>query len=161
MEIVEEKRSVFSGIALIFSVVFAFISIMEFIHIGLSEPIIFFFSSPGDAIFETTGLDHLMKGFISFVIFTLFLSAVIKLQKGTIDGFAFLLGAAILSFGVGILFTMEWIANIFNTLIIGISDPEVWEEFTLTDGIRLEEFLGIASIYILMLWKNKEKYIIY
>ncbi|MGQ4875153.1 MAG: hypothetical protein ACTSVV_17170 [Promethearchaeota archaeon] len=159
MKIVEQKRSTFSAIALIFGILYLFISVMEFIHISLNEPLIFFFSSPGDTLFETSYLDHLMKGFINLVISSMFLYTFFKLKEGTLEGFGFLIGAGFLSFGIGLLFIAEWIANLIDFLLIGIMEPEIWEGFTITDGIRLECFLGIASIYILWIWKNKERYL--
>ncbi len=160
MEIIQEKRSFLSILSLIFGVVFVFISVMEFIHIGLEEPLMFFFSSPGDAIFEASILDHMAKGLINLLLAALFLYSYPHLKQGTLSGFGFFVGAGIIALGIGALFITEWVANLIDVALQSISDPGVWEEFVFTDGIRLEWFLGIASLYILLIWKNKENYLV-
>ncbi|MHA1489467.1 MAG: hypothetical protein ACTSRI_07410 [Promethearchaeota archaeon] len=160
MEIIQEKRSFLSILSLIFGVVFIFISVMEFIHVGLEEPLIFFFSSPGDAVFETSILDHMAKGLINLLLAALFLYSYFPLKQGTLSGFGFLVGAGIMALAMGGLFIIEWLANVIDIALQSISDPGVWEEFVFTDGIRLEWFLGIASLYILLIWKNKENYLV-
>lgn len=160
MEIIQSKRSTLSLVALTFGIVSIFVSIMEFIHVGLEEPMIFFFSTPGDAVFETSWLDHLMKGFVNLLIGAMFIYGYPKIREGTLEGFGFLIGAGILSLGIGMLFFTVWVANLIDVSLIGIAEPEIWEEFMFTEGIRLEWFMGIASIYILLVWKNRERYLI-
>jgi len=160
MEIVKQKRSRLIIIALIFGIVYLFNTIMEFIHIGLEEPLFFLFSSPGDAVFETAYLDHFAKALVSLLITAVFLYSIPQLKKGTLEGFGFIIGAGILAIGIGFLFIAEWIANVIDFAIQGLSDLAVWEDFVFTDGIRIEWFIGIGSISILLIWKNRENYLI-
>ncbi|MGV9142242.1 MAG: hypothetical protein ACOC1X_04825, partial [Promethearchaeota archaeon] len=68
MEIITEKRSLLSYLALFFGIAMIFIAIMELTLMGLELAIedisILFFTSPGDAVFETSFLDHLMKALV-------------------------------------------------------------------------------------------------
>ena len=159
MEIIELKRSSFSIIALLFGVAFLIVSIVEFIHIPLEEPLIFLFSSPGDAIWESSFLDHLAKALINLLIAMIFLYGVPQIKQGTLSGFGFLIGAGILALGIGTLFAIEWIANLIDFALQGLVDITVWEDFIFTEGIRTEIFLGIGSIYIMLLWKNRDNYL--
>lgn len=160
MQIIESKRNSLSIIALILGMVLLFVAAMEVIHMFFEEPIMFFFASAGDSVFETGLLDHLMKGFVALVIGGLFLNAYPKLKQGTLEGFAFLIGAGILALAIAFLYITVWIANLIDTALISIIEPEIWKEFIITDGIRIEWFIGIASIYILFVWKNRESYLI-
>lgn len=160
MQIIKSKRNSLSIIALILGMVLLFVAAMEVIHMFLEEPIMFFFASAGDSVFETGVLDHLMKGFVALVIGGLFLNAYPKLKQGTLEGFAFLIGAGILALAIAFLYITVWIANLIDTALISITEPGIWEEFVITDGIRIEWFIGIASIYILFVWKNRESYLI-
>ena len=167
MKIIEEKRSSLSLLALLFGIIFAFIAFIEFLLIGLEavtaangeEISILFFTSPGDAVFESSFLDHIMKGFVNLLIGALFLYGYPKIKGGTLEGFSFLIGGALLALGLAFLFISIWVANLIDTALIGISEPEIWDEFIFTDGIRFEWFLGVASIYILLIWKKRENYL--
>ncbi len=159
MEIIELKRSSLSIVALLFGVAFLIVSIIEFIHIPLEEPLFFLFSSPGDAIWESSFLDHLAKALINLLIAAVFLYSVPQIKQGTLSGFGFLIGAGILALGIGTLFAIEWIANLIDFALQGLVDITVWEDFIFTEGIRTEIFLGIGSIYIMLLWKNRDNYL--
>ena len=159
MEIIELKRSSFSITALLFGVAFLIVSIIEFIHIPLEEPLFFLFSSPGDAIWESSFLDHLAKALINLLVAVIFLYSVPQLKQGTLSGFGFLIGAGMLALGIGALFAIEWIANLVDFALQGLIDITIWEYFIFTEGIRTEIFLGIGSIYIMLLWKNRDNYL--
>jgi hypothetical protein len=163
MEIRDEKRNSLSLLALLFGIVILFIGIMELVLIGLesvSEDVsILFFTSPGDAVFETSALDHVMKAFVSFVIAGVFLYGYPKIRDGSLEGFSFLIGGGLLIAGIGALFIAVWVANLIDTAIIGIIEPEVWGDYVITDGIRIEWFLAVGSLSILSIWKNRERYL--
>ncbi|MHA1670415.1 MAG: hypothetical protein ACTSV5_07525 [Promethearchaeota archaeon] len=159
MEIIVFKRSSFSIAALLFGVAFLVVSIIEFVHMPLEEPLFFLFFSPGDAIWESSFLDHLAKALINLLIAVIFLFGVPQIKKGTLSGFGFLIGAGILALRIGTLFIIEWIANLIDFALQGLVDIGVWEDFIFTEGIRIEIFLGIGSIYITLLWKNRDYYL--
>ena len=163
MEIINEKRNSLSLLALFFGVVILFIGVMELILIGLesaSEDVsILFFTSPGDAVFETSFLDHIMKAFVSFVVGGVFLYGYPKIKAGSLEGFSFLIGGGVLIAAVGCLFIAVWAASLIDTAILGLIEPEVWGEYVITDGIRIEWFLTVGSLSILSIWKNREQYL--
>ncbi|MFW9989078.1 MAG: hypothetical protein ACFFC3_10510 [Candidatus Odinarchaeota archaeon] len=163
MEIVESKKGILSSLALIFGILLIIVAIIEFSLILLEslneEFSLLFFTTPGDAVFESAFLDHIMKGFVNLVIGAIFLVGFSKIRKLSPEGYSFLIGGGILILGIGFLFIMIWIANLIDTAFIGISEPEVWLEYIITDGIRIEWFLGIGAISILSFWKKRELYI--
>jgi hypothetical protein len=163
MEIVGSKKGILSSIALIFGIASIFIAIVEFSLIPLEvlneEFSILFFTSPGDAVFESAFLDHIMKGFVNIVIGSIFLLGYPKIRKLSPEGYSFLIGGGILILGVGFLFIMIWLANLIDTAIMGINESEVWLEYIITDGIRIEWFLGIGAISILSFWKKRDLYL--
>jgi hypothetical protein len=163
MEIIGERRNSLSMMALVFGIAMVFVGIVELVLIGLESAIegfsLLFFTSPGDAVFETSFLDHVMKAFVGFVIGGVFLYAYPKIKTGSLEGFSFLMGGAILLAGIGFLFISIWLANLIDTAIIGLVEPEVWGDYVLTDGIRIEWFLAIASIKIVSIWKKREEYL--
>lgn len=163
MEIIPEKRSSLSYLTLFFGIAMIFIAIMELTVMGLELAVedisILFFTSPGDAVFETSFLDHLMKALVGFVVGGIFLYGIPKIKSGSIDGLSFLLGGSILLMGIGFLFIAIWLANLIDTAILGIVEPEIWSEYLITDGMRIEWFLAFGSISSLLIWKNRENYI--
>ncbi|MHA1689926.1 MAG: hypothetical protein ACTSUN_11430 [Promethearchaeota archaeon] len=163
MKIMEKKRPLLSTLALVFCIISFFIASIEIIMIGMETIIedlgVLFFTSPGDPVFVTSLLDHIMKAFINFIIGGIFLNGYLKIRKGAFEGFSFLIGGGFLTLGLGFLFISTWFTNLIDTAIIGIIEPEVWDEFVIMDGIRIEWFLGIASIYIVIIWKNRENYL--
>jgi hypothetical protein len=163
MEIVEEKRNSLSILALFFGIALIFIGIMELILILIEATFedvsILFFTSPGDAVFETSFLDHIMKAFVSFVVGGVFLYGYPKIREGSLEGFSFLVGGGILLMGIGFLFIAIWTANLIDTAILGLVEPDIWEQYVITDGIRIEWFLAIGSINIILIWKKREEYL--
>ena len=163
MEIANNKKKILSLLALTFGIIPIVIAIMELILIGVEavaeDVSILFFTSPGDAVFESSALDHVMKAFVNFLIGGIFLHGYQKVKEGNPDGFSFLIGGGILLLGIGFLFIMIWGANLIDTVIKGFVEPEVWGEYIFTDGIRIEWFLGVGAISILSIWKNKEQYL--
>jgi len=184
MEIVGDKRKSIFILALVFGTILFFIGIMELLLIWLESwlqsisfwhyinfqsnhgifinfienPI--FFSSTGGAVFENSLLDHILKAFVSFVISGMFLYGVPKIKKGSIDGFSFLIGGGILILCIGLLFFAIWAANLLDAAIISkTADPEVWNEYVITDGIRIEWFLAIGTIKLLSIWKKRKQYL--
>jgi len=133
MEIVKNKRSSLSILALIVCIFSFFIAAMELILIGmetvLESNVLLFFTSPGDPIFETTFLDHVIKSLVNIVIGGIFFMGFLGLRKGTLKGFSFLIGGGILALGIGLLFVSIWFANLIDTTILGITNPGVWKEF--------------------------------
>ena len=163
MVIINKKRNPLKVIAICFGAIMIFIGIVELALMGLEtifeDLSIIFFSSPGDAVFETKYIDHLFKAFVSFVIGAIFLYAYPKIRSGSLDGFGFLVGGAILILGVGLLYISVWMANLIDSTIIGLVESEVWTEYSFLDGIRIEWFLAIASIGFFWLWKKKDLYL--
>jgi hypothetical protein len=163
MDIVEDKRNSISRSALFFGIPLIFIGIMELILILIEATFedvsILFFTSPGDAVFETSFLDHIMKAFVSFVVGGVFLYGYPKIREGSLEGFSFLVGGGILLMGIGFLFIAIWTANLIDTAILGLVEPDIWEQYVITDGIRIEWFLAIGSINIILIWKKREEYL--
>jgi hypothetical protein len=163
MEIIESKKTILSSLALIFGIGSIIVAIIELSLIPLEaineEFSLLFFTTPGDAVFESTFLDHVMKGLVNLVIGAIFLIGFPKIRKLSIEGYSFLIGGGILILGVGLLFITIWLANLIDTAIVGITEPEVWLEYVVTDGIRIEWFLGIGAISIMTFWKNRNQYL--
>lgn len=163
MEIVSSKRGSLSIMALIFGIILIVIGIVELILVGMEESVegfsIIFFTSPGDAVFETSFLDHIAKALISFLIAAVFLYGYPKIKTGDLEGFSFLIGGGILILGIGLLFISVWVANIIDISLQSIGDPAVWDEFSILDGIRIEWFLAIGAINIVMIWKKRDQYL--
>lgn len=163
MEIVQEKKTYLSVIALLFGIASLIIAAVELSLIPLElvneDFSILFFTSPGDAVFESAYLDHALKAFVNIVIGVVFLIGVPKLLNKTIEGFSFLIGGGLLIFGIGVLFISIWVANFIDTAVISMVEPEVWLEYAIIDGIRVEWFLGIGAISILYVWRNKQNYL--
>jgi len=93
MEIANNKKKILSSLALTFGIIPIVIAIMELILIGVETGIedisILFFTSPGDAVFGSSALDHVMKAFVNFLIGGIFLHGYQKVKEGNPDGFRF------------------------------------------------------------------------
>ncbi|MGV9200059.1 MAG: hypothetical protein ACOC4M_14730 [Promethearchaeia archaeon] len=163
MKINNDKRGSLGMMALIFGIAMIIVGSIELILMALESSMegfsLLFFTSPGDAVFESAILDHVMKAFVNFIIGGIFLYGYPKIKAGSLEGFSFLMGGGILLAGLGFLFITVWTANLIDTAIISLVEPEIWSQYIVTNGIRIEWFLAIGSINILSIWKKKEQYL--